>query len=232
MVKRIVLVMAILMAFSTVSFGAARDFQGISSKSNEMRQNLAWLTEGLYQLGNSKNAKLVLTKEQKKKILPIFQGMVDKNLIMLKLAPNNGRNGNNRANGNNQGGQNQGGQRGSFDVNDPQVQARIKQMQELTDFGNAQIDLVDKILTKGQVNFLDNMDFNAEKYGFIDYQRMFANNSGNNGQESGQSQGGGQSQMGGQGANQAEFQKLRQKMRAAQEQLVKLNNDVMKVLKS
>lgn len=234
--KLVLLVGVLLLAVSPVVYGAASDYQQIASKNQEMQQSLAWLTEGLSKLGSHKDAKLVLTKAQKKKILPIFQALIDKKLIRLEVQQNNGQGGNNQQQGQGQGqrqgqgGNNQGGQR-NFDPNNPQMQQRLKQMQEQSDFGNKQMDLIDAALTDAQVKFIDNMNFNAEKYGFLDFQQMYNNRQ--NGAGGGSDQGGqGGMNNGAQGFNQQAFQQMRQKMRAGQEILVKLNNAVLKMLKS
>ncbi|MCL6590106.1 MAG: hypothetical protein K6U80_09160 [Firmicutes bacterium] len=239
MIRKLMLIGGILLlAMSPAAQGAAQDFMRVSSNYSEMQKSLVWLTEGLSKLGNHKDAKLILTKAQKKKILPVFQALIDTRLVQLEIQDNRqGNGGANQRQGQGQrqwpgqGGNNQGGLR-AFNQNDPQIQQRLKQMQEQIDFGNKQIDLIDGILTGAQVKFIDNMDFNEEKYGFLNFQRNFRNN-GQNGGNAGTGQDGGQNGMNNsQGFNQQAFEEIREKMRAGQEALVKLNNAVLKMLKS
>ena len=72
--KSIILFVISVLVISSVCFGAALTFQQVAKDSQEMRQNIAWLTDGLLNLGN--NQKLALTNVQKKKILPIFQLLI------------------------------------------------------------------------------------------------------------------------------------------------------------
>jgi hypothetical protein len=237
MIRKLVLLVGIvLLAVSPVAQGATTDFMELSNNYSDMQQSIAWLTEGLSKLGSHKDAKLVLTKAQKKKILPLFQALIDKKLVQLVVPENRqGNGGNNQRQGQGQGqgqrqwqgqgGSNQGGQR-TFNQDNPQMQQRLKQMEELLNFGNQQIDKIDAALTPAQVKFVDNLDFNEEKYGFLDFRGTFGNRQG--GTSGGNTQSGGS----GQGFNQQAIQQIREKMRAGQEQLVKLNNAVLKMLKS
>jgi hypothetical protein len=127
---------------------------------------------------------------------------VSKKILVLKIAPNQ---------------YNNQGQRGNMDPNDPKIQERTKALQEQTAFGNQQADLIDGILNRKQVAFIDNLNFKAEKYGIRDLQ---------NG-----------SQSGGQGQGQLQrdpqlMTKARQQMRTGREIQVKLCQNVAKMLKA
>ena len=183
---------------STVCFGAQLTFQ---QASQEMRKSVTWLSEGLLNL--EKDKKLALSADQKKKILPIFQSLIQRKIVLIAINNNNHNQNNNFR-----------GQSGAPDVNDPQVQARMKRMQDEITYGNAQTDAIDAILTKEQTTFIDNIDFNADKYGFIDFNKLFG--------------GGGQRQ--GQRPDQATMDAIRKKMQAGRELLIKLNNQVLAML--
>jgi hypothetical protein len=202
--KSLVLGLILLLGISSIGFGAQLTFQQVSQASQEMRKSVEWLTEGLFDL--RKDQKLALTAAQKKKILPIFQSLIQNKIVQISIDNNN----NNNHNHNN----NVSSQSGVPNVNDPQVQARMKRMQDATIFGNAQTDAIDAILTKEQTTFIDNIDFNADKYGFIDFNKLFGGGGGHQGQR----------------PDQATMDAMRKKMQAGRELLVKLNNQVLDML--
>ena len=194
--------MAILLAVSPVCPGAVTTSQQIAQNYQEMRKNLAWLTLGLNDLGRGNDSKLKLTADQRKKILPVFETLVGNNLVLLTAPPKRQH-------------ENQSQNRRQYDPNDPMAQARMRKQKEQTDFGNKQADLIDAVLTPAQRSYIDNLNFNAEKYGFIDFRKLFGN--------------GGPGQ---QRPDQKVIDDMRTKMRAGQEALIKLNNEVLKMLKS
>lgn len=204
MIKKVVLVaLVLLLSFSFGCWGApASDNQQVGQNLQEMRKNLAWLTLGLSNLSQSNDSKLKLTTAQKKKILPVFEGLVSNNLIRLTLPP--------QTQHNNQSEQS----RPQYNPNDPQVQARIRKMKDQTELGNKQADLIDSILTDGQRNYIDNLNFDADKYGFLDFHSLLGN--------------GGQQQQ----PDQKTIDAMRAKIKAGQAALVKLNNEVLQMLKS
>lgn len=204
----LVLVFAIIVGIVSVCYGAPTPSprSQVGQDNANMRQNLAWLTEGLNILGKSSDAKLALKPAQKKKILTVFQVLIDNKLVLMEMPPER------------QSGQNQ--QHRQYDPNDPEVQSRIKKLKDQTVLGNQQADKIDAVLTEAQRSFIDNLDFKAEKYGFIDFRKLF-------GSSQGGSQGGSQTRP-----DPAVMSKIRGQIRAGQELLVKLNNEVLKMLKS
>ncbi|MGE5581125.1 MAG: hypothetical protein ACM3X9_01155 [Bacillota bacterium] len=203
MLKRTLILLTALILVFTVLALAAPTFQQIAKDNQEMRKNIVWLTEGLLNLNN--DSKLALTKDQKKKILPIFQDLVSQKIVVLQREPKQQHRQNNN---------NEFRTQGPPDLNDPLVQARIKKLQEATVYGNTQADAIDRLLNQRQLSFIDNMDFDPEKYGLIDFGRLF----------------GGSGQRQGQRPNQASLAALRKKIQAGRERLIKLNNQLMKIL--
>jgi Spy/CpxP family protein refolding chaperone len=201
LLKKIVLVgMVLLVIMSSACWAAPASNVQVRQANQEMRKNLAWLTEGLNDLGQSKDEKLKLTAAQKKKILPVFEALVSNNLVLLTVPEGRQRN-------------QSSGSRPQFDAGDAKVQAMIRKMKDQIEFGNKQADLIDGFLTEKQLSYIDNMDFNAEKYGFLDFEKIFGGD-------------------GFQRPDQKTIDEMRTKARAGQEILVKLNNDVFKMLKS
>lgn len=200
--KMVLFTMVFIVIISSVCWAApvSNAQAGQAYQYQVMRKNLAWLTQGLNDLGKSSDGKLKLTADQKRKILPVFETLVSNNLVLLTVPERDRR-------------RNQSeGTRTQFNANDPKVQARIRKMKDLTEFGNKQADLIDGLLTEKQLSYIDNLEFNAEKYGFIDSQKLF---------------GGDQYQR----PDQKTIAGMRAKTRAGQELLVKLNNEVLKMLK-
>ena len=212
--KVVLLAVGLLLISASACFGAQLNFQQIRRDNTEMRKSIVWLLEGLVQLSKSNNKDLALQSAQKKKILPIFQALVREKIIVLEANRRNQFNNSNNSSGRQAGGQ------FNFDPNDPRVQERVKKLQEQTDFGNKQSDLIDRILTKKQSGFIDNLDFNADKYGFADLRSLMP--------------------AGGAGQGQGQFQrpdpqtmaKIRQVMQTGRDNLIKLCNEVQKLLKS
>jgi hypothetical protein len=208
MKKLYLLVFILVLGIGSVCLGATTPAprSQAGQDNQEMRKNLAWLTEGLKNLDQSNDRKLKLTADQKKKIRPIFEDLVKNNLVLLTAPPERQQNQNQN--------QSQNQQRGQFDPNDPKVQARMKRMKEQTDYGNKQADLVDVILSGAQKSYIDNMNFVPEKYGFLDFRKVFGNF------------------QQGQRPDQKTMDDFRSKMKAGQTELIKLNNEVLKMLKS
>jgi hypothetical protein len=198
--KILLLAMVFMVMMGSVCRAAPASNAQVSQAYQEMRKNLAWLTEGLNDLGQTNDSQLKLTAAQKQKILPVFEALVGNNLVLLTVPEERHRN-------------QSSGSRPRFDANDSRVQARLRKMKDQTEFGNKQADLIDEILTEKQLSYIDNLNFNAEKYGFIDFQKIF-----------------GDSQR--QRPDQKTMDAIRAKARAGQERMVKLNNEVLKMLKS
>ncbi len=214
MKRKLFLISVLLLSgfgLQTLSFGApvaaaaAAAGAQIRQEFQEMRQSLVWLTEGLKNLNGINAKNLKLTAAQKKKIRPLFEDLIKNDLVLLKMPQERQRN------------QAQNQFRRQADFNDSQLQSRMKRIKEQTDYGNKQADLIDAILTDAQRTYIDNMDFQPEKYGFLDFRQIFGS---------------------GQGISQGErpdpkvVADFRSKMQSGQEELIKLNNEVLKILKA
>lgn len=244
-----------LLVFSPACLGATPsetlDIQEIMRQGNTMRQNVAWLTVGLDGLLKTKERKLQLTSKQKKQILPIMQGLIREKLILLKPeAQPDGRTGQQQARRQTQQTQGQIGQQwrqirqgSGLNPGTSQIQAGVKKLQQQITFGNSQADRVDAILTPNQVSYIDNLDFKPEKYGFVSRQQ-FGNTginrqNGSAGTQSGQSgqyRQSGQSGQTGQtwrstGNRQTGNQTLQKQIEAGRALLIKINNEVMTLLR-
>jgi hypothetical protein len=189
-----------MMMAGSLSYAASGSNAQVRQAYQEMRQNLAWVTQGLDELGKSNAKDLKLTAEQKKKILPVFEALVGNKLVMLSMPEQDQRH------------DQSSGVRGQSNPSDPKVQARLRKMKDDTAFGNQQADLIDNCLTAKQLSYIDNLVFSPEKYGFLDFQKIFGSD---------------QRQR----PDQKMMEQVRAKMRAGQELLVKLNNEVLKMLK-
>lgn len=132
-------------------------------------------------------------------------------------------------------------------------QAGLQKLQELIIFGNTQADKVDAILTPDQVSYIDNLDFKPEKYGFT-VSRQFGNGGlnrvggtggfggqnlqGNQGDQNGQFRQSGQGGQIGQtrrnwggGNSGTNNEALRKQISAGRALLIKVNNEVMRLLR-
>ncbi len=198
------LLMGILAISGVFSVNAAEKTQReVRMEYQELQKNLAWMSEGLTKLAQSKDRNLTLTKDQKQKLLPLFKELVKRNIVITKSKQRNQEEG-----------QNGGRERRQVDENDPQVKARREKMQANLTFGKAQESKIEKVLTAKQITYLDNLNFQAEKYGFIEWRRQ-----GNSGQ-------GGQRQQ----IDQKELDARRKKMEQGRAELVKLNLSLIKIL--
>ena len=177
-----------------------------ASRANlEMRKNVTWMVAGLAELEKSKVKALHLTKEQKLKIRPIFQELITQKIISLKIPASAG---------------NYGLKRNRLGASEERTGNRQKMAQGLEKqalLGNKSADLVDGILSKAQVSFIDNLDFQAENYG---YQAARGNG------QSGRSLGNGTSSPDPKGVGVA-----RKAMQEGRERLIKLNIEVWELLK-
>jgi len=198
------LLMGILAITGVFSVNAAEKTQReVRREYQELQKNLAWMSEGLSKLAQSKDRNLNLTTDQKKKLLPLYQELAKRKIVRTKLNKRDQED-------------SQVGDRGrrQVDENDPQVKARREKMQANLVFGKVQESKIEKVLTPKQLTFVDNLNFNAEKYGFFEWKRQ-----GNSGQ-------GGQRQQ----VDQKELDARRQKMRQGRAELVKLNLALIKML--
>lgn len=193
-----------LLAATSVMAAPDKTMWEFRKANTEMRKNVTWMMEGMLKLSQSSDKRLVLMAAEKKKILPIVQAMVDRKIIILKAEDHFG------------GHQNQGNGQSQNrpDPNDPAVKARIREMQDQTDYGNKQADQIDLLLTSSQKRFIDNLDFNAEQYGYLDFSKLFG------------SQAGGQWQR----PDPQKMQQIRDQMHAGMERQAELNRKVLAML--
>lgn len=200
MLKKIVLLTIILTAIAgSVAWSAPASNNQVGQAYQEMRKNLAWLTEGLNDLGKSRNPELKLTAAQRKKILPVFESLIANNLVVLALPERDQRR------------NNSSGPRSQPDSGNSRVQARLRKMKDQIEFGNRQVDLIDGFLTEKQLSYIDNLNFSPEKYGFLDFQKMMGSDRRSR-------------------PDQKAINEMRAKVRAGQEKLIKLNNEVLEML--
>jgi hypothetical protein len=129
----------------------------------EMSKNIAWTVDGLYRLGKTSDRTLKLTKTQAKKILPIYKELIAKKIIRLEMKKGFGgppRDGKTGPKARQPGGA------------APPPKAHPQDSRALVAFGNAQMEAINRILTKKQVELIDNLDFDAEKYGFPNHRKV------------------------------------------------------------
>lgn len=211
--KRIWLGLAIIsiLTLGASVLGAEKTFQEVFRENQEMRKNITWMTEGLYQMSRSRDKHLAITREQARRILPIYQELINKRIIITELKPEAPHsNASKNARGFN-------GQYSS--LSSEEQPKRMKEIVALTEFGKQQSRRIDSILSKEQIQFIDNLDFKPKKYGYF----LPSNVS------SGQ---GSQDQInGGRFGNDPKNNQMRKKRQEAQKVLVKLNLDVLNFLK-
>lgn len=207
------------LGIGTAGVLAAGAPQGMESVKafREMQQNITWTVEGLQQLGKSPDRALTLTKPQAQKLLPVYQELIAKKIIRIEAGKREEKRPDFRPSGQ--------GEQG-----DPRFQKREKAMVALTGFGKAKMDQINRILTARQRSFIDNLDFQPEQYGYFKMQGppagIGSGNRSGNGTFSGQSQDGQRSR-----AERSGRRELDPKQKAAREQLVKLNREVLEMLK-
>ena len=87
--KKISLLLFTLLMTLAVSVAAAQEVTNRDAfrEQNEMRQDITWTIEGLYKLGHSRDKKLKLTPAQARKILPIYQELINKKIVRLEGEP-------------------------------------------------------------------------------------------------------------------------------------------------
>ncbi len=205
------LAIILVLALSANVWGAEKTFQEVIRENQEMRKNITWMTEGLYQLGKSRDKHLAITKEQARRILPLYQELINKKIILTELKSEDPRN--------NAPKNLHGPSRQYSNLSPEEQQKRIKDMVVLTEFGKQQSRLIDSILSKEQIQFIDNLDFKPEKYGYFLRPNVSSGN-------------GSQDQFnGGRFGNDPDNDQMRKKRQEAQKLLVKLNLDVLNILK-
>jgi hypothetical protein len=214
------LVLTGVLILSLNVLGAGKNIRDVMTENQELRKNLTWTTEGIYLLSKNKDRHLAITSEQAGRLLPVFQGLIDQGWIRMEM-PKKGRiNPGGRQGAGNPGFGNQPPE-GSGPPNgpgmDPQKQA---QLMERIEFGKREMRRIDSMLTKNQVQFIDNMDFHPEKYGFLAMNNSPGASSQGGGQSSGQFRMAGKPNA-----------KIRQQMEESRKRLIQLNQDVVKGLK-
>lgn len=211
----------------------------------EMQKNIAWTVEGLYQLGKSTDKALRLTPAQAKRILPLYKELITRKIIRLQLERNRGGRKPSGSEPDRVAGPPPIGKEGPSDGgpggNPQQHQARMEQKAALIAFGNAKMEAINRVLTKKQVSVIDNWDFKAEKYGFPDFShRASGHHPGGNSQFGGAPHLGrrgqaGNNPSGGPNMRRRDFVRHRPmnpRMEAGRKLLVKLNQDVLKMLQN
>jgi hypothetical protein len=208
--------LAMMLGLASIAGAAAPNPRDILRDNQKMRQNITWLVAGLAELGKSAQPNLRLTPEEARKILPIFEELITRRIIILNISdfPKN------------QEQRPSNPQPSSGTPSQPSAQSRPQnnttgggeRMAKLaleTTFGNAQTDRVDALLTKKQVVFIDNLNFDPLKYGYLDFTRGRSANGTSGNQMS---------------ASQAPVDPRQQLEKGRLEQ-VKLNNQVYRILK-
>ncbi|HYH02880.1 MAG TPA: hypothetical protein VEC37_07245 [Bacillota bacterium] len=154
--KKSFLVLFTLLMTLAVSVTSAKEVTNREAlkEQNEMRQNITWTIEGLYKLGHSHDPKLKLTPAQARKILPVYQELINKKIVRLEGGP--GR----RAGA---------GRPEREDLSPEQAKKRIQEVTGLTQFGKTKLTEINKILTPAQMDFIDNLNFNPAQYGYVDF---------------------------------------------------------------
>lgn len=210
-----------VLALGASVWGAEKTFRETIQENQTMRKDITWMTEGLYLLGKSRKKQLALTKEQASRILPLYQELINKKIILTKMKPESSRN-NAPKNLN-------GPSRPQFSKPSPEEeQERIKEIVVLTEFGKQHSRRIDNILSKEQVQFIDNLDFKPEKYGYFTIAGLQSDIRPN---EPGGGESKGQIKENRPNDSRKNDQ-LRKKRQAAQKQLVKLNQDLLNILKN
>jgi hypothetical protein len=197
----------------------------------EMRKNIAWTVEGLYQLGKSKDRTLHLTAAQTKKILPLYRELIAKKIIVLQLEKDQGKKRRGPAP------DRSGGPPNAEPGDSQQHQARMQERAALVGFGNAKMEAINRILSKKQVAFIDNWNFKAEKYGFPNFvNRTGAKHHGGKGQFDGAPPAGGQPGYHRSGTTdrrrpvRGQRPPMDSRINAGRKLLIKLYQDVLKML--
>lgn len=210
-----------ILTLSPGLLGAEKTLREAIQDNLEMRKNITWTTEGLYQLGKSKNKRLALTKEQASRILPLYQELIDKkiilietNLVALYSTPFINLNSHNDSRYSN--------------LSTEEEQKRTREIVLLTEFGKQQLRRIDNILSKEQIEFINNLDFKPEKYGYFEMPRP-QNGGGPMEFQDNQSKG---PFRDGPFGNPPHNDPIRQKHHEAQKLLVQLNLDVLNILKN
>jgi hypothetical protein len=214
------LIIISVLVLSVNVLGAEKTSQEAIQDNQEMRKNVTWTTEGLYQLGKSKNKRLALTREQARRILPLYQELIDKKIILIETnlvalcsnpsinlnSPNDSR---------------------YFNLSAEEEEKSTREIVLLTEFGKQQLRRINNILSKEQIEFINNLDFKPEKYGYFEMGRP-QNDVGQKELQGNQSKG--QFRDGWSG-NPTQNDQIRQKHYEAQKLLVQLNLDVLNILK-
>lgn len=200
------------------------DFMAVFAQQREQQENLAWTIQGLHDMDGHKS--LRLTPDEARRILPIFQKWEKDGTLLLKMpqAANSGRQQTGQQNNRGQFGAGTNLFRPGSD--DPAQQSKmLADMKAKNNALAADLKKIDSYLSKEQVKFIDNMDFDGSLYGL----RIGGENGPGGGNRAWSSSGNGNS--GGGQPDAAAIKRMQQQMREQQERLVKLNTQVYEMLK-
>ncbi|MGE5598048.1 MAG: hypothetical protein ACM3XS_01550 [Bacteroidota bacterium] len=167
--------------------------------------DLAWFMAGLRELGRTRDAKLKLTAAQAKKILPELEALRAEKILLTDLADRQRERGQGTGAGGWAGGSGGGRQMSEED------RKRLADRQRKTAERIAKaLDKMEAALKQNQVDLILNMDFDASQYGLGGFRRAAG--------EPGS-------------FNRSEMEKMRREMQAGLERLVKLNREVLEMLR-
>lgn len=217
----------IMLALSINVLGAEKTFQDVILENQEMRKNVTWMAEGIYLLNKNGDKRLAITKEQAGRILPLYQGLIEKKIILIEMKSNDPGSPGPRILFRNPNGTGNPGASNSPEQRSERSQQQMAELVALTEFGKQQLGLIDNIFTKEQVKFIDNLDFKPEKYGYMDLTRLSGVIQKRPNQQGSESQDQFNSVP---RRNGRLMEKVRKKREESQKLLIKLNQDVLNIL--
>jgi len=184
-----------------------------AASSSQPQADLAWFMTGLRDLGKSRDSRLQLLPAQAKKILPVLEKLVAEKILILEVPTLQGRLGE-RPSGSPGGGVPERG--GLTEKQRQEMQARQQKTVELI---RKSIDSMDGMLRQAQSDYILGLDFDPAVYGLGRFRTV---------QGQWQGQGSGQQQ---QRPSQAEIQKMMKARQEAMGRLVKMNREVLEMLR-
>jgi hypothetical protein len=213
--RTITISLATFLLMVSIAGAATLNSRDALRENQKMRQNITWLVAGLAELGKSTQTELQLTPAEAQKILPIYEGLITRKIVIL--------NSNDFPKARESQPSGSSTPAGSPAPSNPQPRPprdtagsndRLAKLAAETAFANSQADQVDALLTKKQVVFIDNLNFDPVKYGYLSFTRGKSANGTNSNQPS---------------ASQAPVDPRQQLEKGRLEQ-VKLNNQVYRML--
>lgn len=161
--KVLILCMACLLLFQSApalgvdSSAIMAEWQQLQKQQTENRTNLLRLIEGIKKLGESKNRKLSLTKDQAKKILNVMEELINKNILFTKKPDMQDVGSGRRW----PAGEGQSGR----EVGPEKLGARIQELAKQEKFVGECLEKMKSYLTSTQADFIDKMKFDPSVYG-------------------------------------------------------------------